>query len=375
MEKFLKNLYKKFLDFNKHDFFVNTTKFSTSLSELNLSKKILDKFFDNYYKPSFFTFLKNVKALLYSENAFEFILKTSSEDWKLWPYLKFLKDEKVISVGKDGKVSLFKKEILKIIPKPQTAEEIKDKIERKLKIKIKKGEPIINLFKEFQDFVVKAKWDQMPISQESAVFVVQKILENIPLNKKFLFVGDDDFISVVLGLVEPNIESLVIDADEQLLGCLNILAKEFNLKIETKKVDIRKTKNLGEKFVGFLANPIYTAAGVKEFIKFGKNQLGKDGGTVFLEVGDESIGNQFLFLQDFFSKNNLVIKELITEKIYYPWISLYKEDQEIMRRFSGIIDEKIINKSPKLGASLYIFDFLPLRPQKIKFKKPIYAYL
>ncbi len=231
------------------------------------------------------------------------------------------------------------------------------------------------MFKEFQDFVVKAKWDQMPISQESAVFVVQKILENIPLNKKFLFVGDDDFISVVLGLVEPNIESLVIDADEQLLGCLNILAKEFNLKIETKKVDIRKTKNLGEKFVGFLANPIYTAAGVKEFIKFGKTQLGKDGGTVFLEVGDESIGNQFLFLQDFFSKNNLVIKELITEKIYYPWISLYKEDQEIMRRFSGIIDEKIINKSPKLGASLYIFDFLPSRPQKIKFKKPIYAYL
>ena len=375
MEKFLRGLYEKFLEFDRNDFFINTTKFSTSLSGLKLSKNILNKFWENYYRPTFFGFLKNVKTIIYSKVAFDFILKTSSEDWKLWPYFKFLKDEKVINVEKNGQIYLLKKGILNLIPKPQTEKEIKDKIERKLKAKIKEKEPVTNLFKKFQDFEVKAKWDQMPISQGSAIYVVKKILEEIPLGKKFLFVGDDDFISVILGLVEPNVESLVIDADEKLLDCLAALARKFNLNIKTKKVDIRKTKSLGEKFVGFLVNPIYTAAGVKEFINFGKNQLGRDGGVIFLEVGDESIGNQFLYLQEFFSKNNLIIKELITEKIYYPWISLYEEDKEIMRRFSETIDKKVIKNSPKLAASLYVFDYLPSKPRKIKFKKPIYAYL
>jgi len=215
----------------------------------------------------------------------------------------------------------------------------------------------------------------MPISQSSAIFVVEKILENIPLNKKFLFVGDDDFVSVILGLADPKIESVVIDADSELLECIDILAKKFNLKIKTRKIDIRKTKILGEKFIGFLANPIYTESGVKEFMKYGINQLGEDGGFVFLEVGDEAIGNRFVFLQDFFNRNNLLIKELIVGKVFYPYIELYEEDKEILRRLSQMMDKKIIEGSPKLAASLYVFTYLPFRPQKVKFKKPIYAYL
>jgi predicted methyltransferase len=346
------------------------------LEELELTDKIIGQFFNNYVKPSFFSFLVSMKIIIYSqETVYEFIMKTSSEDWKLWPYLKFLETEKIIKVKRNGKVSLLKKDILSLIPKPQSEQEIKTKIEKKLRLKVKGKEPVIGLFKKFQDFQVKAKWDQMPISQDSAIFVARKILENIPLNKKFLFVGDDDFVSVVLGIADPGIESLVIDADEQLLGCIDILAKKFNLKIKTRKVDIRKTKTLGERFVGFLANPIYTEPGVREFVGYGVNQLGKDGGLVFLEVGDEDIGNRFLFLQDFFNKSNLKIEELISGKIFYPYIELYKEDKEILRRLSRMMNKKIIESSPKLAASLYVFTYLPSRPQKVKFKKPIYAYI
>ncbi|MDD5145578.1 MAG: bis-aminopropyl spermidine synthase family protein [Candidatus Pacebacteria bacterium] len=375
MKNFLRNLYKEFLVSDKSDFLLNATKFSTSLSGLHLSPKIIEDFFNNYKKIPFFIFLKRVKSLIYSKDVFGFISKTSSEDWELWPYLKFLKDKKIIDVKRNGQILLLKKELLNTIPRPQSEKEIEQKIEKKLKIKVSGKEPVINLFKKFQDFEVKAKWDQMPISQESAIFVAKKILENLPQNERFLFVGDDDFISVILGLADPNIESLVIDADDNLLDCINFLAKKFNLKIKTKKVDLRKQKYLGEKFVGFLVNPVYTEAGVKDFVKFGKNQLGEDGGVAFLEVGDESIGNRFLFLQEFFSKNNLIIKELILEKVYYPYIALYEEDKELMRRFSQMIDARIIKKSPRLAASLYVFDYLPSRPKKIKFKKPIYAYL
>ena len=375
MERFLKNLYKKFLKFDKLRFFNDARKYSTSLAGMKLSDKILGEFYNNYKKASFLDFLAILKTIIYSKNSLSFIKENFSEDWNLWPYLKFLKDEKIIKVSRNGEVSLLKKEIEKVIPKPQTSKEIKRKVEDKLNIKAKDKEFVINLFKDFQEFTVKGKWDQMPISAESAFFVVEKILKYLPKNGKFLFVGDDDFISVILGLADPKIESLVVDADEKLLSCIDSLSSRFNLKIRTRRVDLRKQKSLGEKFVGFLVNPIYTEAGVKEFMKFGKNQLCEDGGVGFLEVGDESIGNRFLFLQDFFTKNNLIIKEMVPNAVYYPYIMLYKEDKEILRRFTSIIDEKVVKRYPKLGAALYIFQYLPFKPKKVKFKKPIYAYL
>jgi len=375
MEKYLKNLYEKFLKAEKEYFFTDTRKHSTSLKDLKLLDKVLNDFYKNYYKIPFLSFLKNVKQIIYSKNAFDFIVKEPSEDWDLYRYLKLLTDEKIIKVSRNGEVFLLKKEIQKIIPQPQTSEQIKEKIAQKLKVKVQNKKPVIDLFKKFDGFKVKTKWDQMPISVESAFFVAEKILAKLPLNKKFLLVGDDDFISVILTLVEPTMECLVIDADEELLKCIDILASEFNLKIQTKKIDLSKQKTLGEKFVGFLTNPVYTEQGIKEFVKFGINQLGKDGGMVFLEVGDEAIGNRFLFLQEFFAKSNLILTELILNKIYYPHIMLYKEDKEIFKRLLTLVDRKVIEKSPKLGASLYIFNYLPSRPKRVKFKKPLYVYL
>lgn len=374
MEKFLRKLYKKFLDFDRN-YYLQDAKTWFGVRELKLNKKILQKFYDNYQRFSFLEFLREIKDIIYSKNVFDFILKNSLDDWGLWYYLKFLEKEKIIKVRRNGKVIVLRKEILKIIPKPQSEQEIKRKLERKLRIKIKGTEPVINLFKKIQDFKVKSKWDQMPISQSSAIFVVKKILENLPKKGRFLLIGDDDFISVILTLVDPKIECVVCDIDEQLLECINTLSSRFNLKIETRKIDLGKKKNLGEKFIGFLANPIYTEAGVKEFVKFGKNHLGKEGGIGFLEVGGDDIGSRFLFLQEFFAKNNLIVKEVIPNKIYYPHIMLHKEDKEILKRLSLMIDEKVIRESPRLGASLYIFQYLPFKLKRVKFKRPIYSYL
>jgi predicted methyltransferase len=374
MKKFFKNLYKEFLTFDKKNF-MHDVKIWVGVEKLKLNKKILKEFYENYEKIPFLSFLSDLKTIIYSKNIFDFITERAQEDWRLWSYLNFFEKKKIIKVKKDGKVSLLKKEIQEFIPKPQTEKEIKRKIESKLKIKTRGKEPVINIFKKFQSFQVKAKWDQMPISQSSAIFLVKRITERLPLKSKFLFVGDDDFISVILSIADPEIESLVIDADEDLLSFIDNLSSRFNLKIKTKKFDIRKQKFLGEKFIGFLTNPIYTEQGVKEFVRFGKNQLSKDGGIVFLEMGEGAIGNRRLFLQAFFAKNNLIIEEMIKNKIYYPHIVLHREDKEIFKRFSLIVDKKIIKKFPKLGADLYTFKYLPSRPKKVKFKKPIYSYL
>lgn len=376
IEENLKRIYKEFLKFKKFYFFLDTLKYSSDLKNLKLSKEILNKFFNNYYKVSFLEFLGDVKRIIYSKNVFDFISQKGVDDWELWAYLKFLGKNRIIKIKETGKVILLKKEFKKVIFPPRSEREIKSKIEKKLETKIKEKDPVINLFGGFQELKVKSKWDQLPLSQESALFLAREILERLPLNKKFLLIGDDDFISVILTLVEPSLECLVIDVDDQLLECLNFLAKKFKLKIETKKIDIRERKKLKEKIIGFSTNPIYTDSGVKEFVRFGKEQLTKDGGIGFLVVGDEGIKNRFLFLQDFFQKNNLIIEEIVKNHIYYPYFPLYQEDKEILKRFLSLgIKKKVIRHSPRLGADLYIFRYLPFKPRKVKFKKPIYAYL
>ncbi|GAI54261.1 unnamed protein product, partial [marine sediment metagenome] len=98
MEKYLKNLYEKFLKAEKEYFFIDTKKHSTSLKDLKLSGKVLNDFYKNYYKIPFLSFLKNVKQIIYSKNAFDFIAKEASEDWDLYRYLKLLTSEKIIKV-------------------------------------------------------------------------------------------------------------------------------------------------------------------------------------------------------------------------------------------------------------------------------------
>lgn len=375
MDRFLKNLYQRFLAFEKESIINDSRKHSTSLQKLEIPLPIIEAYYENYYKTTYLDFLNSVKRIIYAESVYEFILKKIQDDWKLNRLLSFLKKENIIKITRAGRPVVVNKDISTVIPEPQTEDQIIKKIEAALGVEVKADEPVLNLLKGHQHFSVKAGWDQMPISQGSAVFVVKKILEEIPLNKKFLFVGDDDFISLFLSLADPTIESLVVDADEQLLECIDALAQKFDLPIETRKMDLMKARRIGETFVGFLTNPMYTAEGIKKFISFGLRQLGNDGGMVFLEMGDEAIRNRLLDLQRFFAARNLITTEIITGKIAYPHIMLYEEDREIFDRLALLMDKKVIRTSPKLGAAFYIFRYLPFKPQPINYKTPAYAYL
>ena len=375
MEFFLKNLYQRFLAFEKDAIVHDSRQHSTSLKELEIPLPIIEAYYESYYKTTYLDFLNSVKRIIYAEKVYDFILKKVQDDWKLNRFLSFLKEEGIIKITRTGRPVVVNRQILKSIPAPQTEEQIIKKIETALKVNITAGEPVLNLLKAHQHFSVKAGWDQMPISQDSAMFVVKKILEEIPLNRKFLFVGDDDFISILLSLADPTIESLVVDADEQLLECIDSLAKKFDLSIETRKMDLMKARRIGETFIGFLTNPMYTSEGIKKFISFGLRQLGEDGGIVFLEMGDEAIRNRLLDLQRFFAARNLITTDIITGKISYPHIMLYEEDREIFNRLAAIMDKKVIRTSPKLGAAFYIFRYLPFKPEPVKYKIPAYAYL
>ena len=371
MEKFLRKLYQKFVLYQKHAL-LEDIKFWFGVKKLKIKKEVLLDFYKNFWKPTFFGFLSFLKNIIYFENPFSLIKKFATDNWEVWYYLDFLRKEKIIETEKKGKVLLLKKELKDFFPPIFKEKEIKKILEKKLKKRIEKEKPVSSLFK----FKIKKDYDQLPISQESAIFVAKKIYDYLPLSKKFLFVGDDDFISIIMGLSWPKFEAVVVDVDEDLLKKINQFSKKFNLKIETKKIEIESSKKkLKDKFCGVLLNPVYTERGVKTFMKFGLSHLSQDGGFVFLELGDEVIGNRFLFLQDFFTKNRLIIHEIITDKVYYPYLEVHQEDKILGKRLREIFDEKFLEKNPRLGAALFCFEYIPFLPKKRKTKFPMYTYL
>lgn len=188
-----------------------------------------------------------------------------------------------------------------------------------------KGDLISTLFKNHYSFSLCKDLDQDPITQESAIFITKKILDNIPIQSMFHFIGDDDFISILISLVEPKIHPFVVDADKNLLNGINSISKLYKLKITTLHTDIKNKIQPNKPVMGFHCNPPYTENGITMFLKFGLKQLTNNGGIVSLAFGDSSIGNRYLYLQDFFTKNNLIVREISNDHITYPKIDHYPE--------------------------------------------------
>ncbi len=371
MEDELKKLYLQFLKFQEK-FFLKDKKKWFGVKMVKPKEKEVREVFFNYQRDSFLKFCKKIKDIIFAKNPLkEALAKWSMDNWYPWYYFKFLKEKDVIDLKRDGRVILRARKMLKILPRPLKEKEIKKKIEEKLKIKLNLQNPSNYLFKT----KIKAHYDQFPISVSSAIFLVSKILEYLPLYQKFLFVGDDDLISFYCCLADKNFKAKVIDIDEALLKKIDEISKKYNLKIELEKVDISKKKKLNENFVGFLTSPVYTYEGVKIFVNFAVNHLSKDGGYGFLNLSDEAIGNRYLFLEEFFNKKNLIIEEVIKGKIYYPWQIVQPDDEIILNKYKEFFSKKVVESSPIISSSLWIFNYVPFKVPKPKKQTFFYAYL
>jgi predicted methyltransferase len=372
MEKYgkLRKIYKRFVHFEKEKFTEDVEKW-LGVKELFLSTNFYKKIYENYYKPTFVEFINRLRYSIF-EGPSAFLKKTQEDIWHLLWLLQFLESENIIRVERN-KIKILDKNIFKGIITPIPKEQILKILQKKLKIPLFKYSsfPVFSIFSKFgKGFKWKEYYDQQPISTSSAILILKKILEYLPLEEKMLFVGDDDFISILLGLINSQIKITVVDIDDEVLDVIEKVSKKFELSIDLKKIDVEKGK-IREKFISFLTNPPYTEDGVKTFVKFGTSCLGKDGGICFLEVGNESIEKRFLFLQEFFAKSGLWLNELLPGFISYPYVK-HEEFDLIIKEFDKM---QLDVKNNILSASLYIFSYVPWRVKKLKFRRKIYSYI
>lgn len=371
MEIKLRDLYIRSQKFFQENF-LSDRKIWFGVKDIKVNEKEVAKIFSDYEKDTFLDFCKRIKDVIYAKNPLVDVQKKwSTDSWTSFYYFDFLRKEKIVDFNRNnGKIRVLKRELFDLLPKPRTEKEVQTLIERKLKKKIAENLPVNLPF----GTKIKSRYDQFPVSFSSAVFIVSKILEYLPLYEKFLFIGDDDLISVYLSLADDKIKSLVVDIDDDLLNNIKKIAQKFNLKIETKKIDVSKVKKLPEKFVGFHTNPVYTFEGAKIFLDFGVKNLGLDGGFGFFVFSDEGIGNRYLLLQEFITEKKLKVEELIRGKIYYPWQIIHSEDKIMEERYKEIFSEDLIFNSPIISSSLWVFNYIPFKVPKPK-KQPFYAYL
>ncbi|MCD6403135.1 MAG: bis-aminopropyl spermidine synthase family protein [Candidatus Aenigmarchaeota archaeon] len=333
-----------------------------------------------YVTPTLVEFYTRVRDVAFSRNVFEVVENGRLDNWYMWHVISFLVESGYAKIDKKGKLTLTSELLSSVLVERKNVDDVKKIIQKTLKVRIKNflRKPSIQALKKIRprNFEFKPHYDQWPISLESVITLILKILEHYPFKSNFLFIGDDDFASVFLSIVEPRFSSIVVDIDDELLSTIDEFSSSLELQIQTKKMDVLKVKRLKKLIFGFCTNPPYTLEGVKSFVGAGLKFFGKDGGRVFLELGDEIMGTRYLFMQKFFVEKRLLIREVARGVVHYPFMLIHENDQRIFEKLKQVMDEKTIKAHYQINGDLWVLDYIPwnVRLMKVKGMK-IYSYL
>ncbi|WDV45313.1 bis-aminopropyl spermidine synthase family protein [Clostridiaceae bacterium M8S5] len=128
------------------------------------------------------------------------------------------------------------------------------------------------------------------------------------INKKILCIGDDDLVSVSLGLLinklydnsqDNKTEIHVVDIDSRYLEYIDKIARDFNLPIICHNRDLRQKLHdeLIEEFDCFYTDPPYTMNGMRLFLSRGVDALKRRKGLpIFLSFAHRSYDASYKIL-------------------------------------------------------------------------------
>jgi len=156
---------------------------------------------------------------------------------------------------------------------------------------------------------------------------------NSLIGKNVLCVGDDDLVSVALGLLLRHIfptkshfktEICVFEMDERYIKYISELSIRYLLPIEVKRIDLKTPLPLPflNRFDCFFTDPPYTIQGASLFLSRGISALKRECGlNIFFSFGNKAI-NETYALQKCFQLHGLIIKELFHSFNEYEGASL-----------------------------------------------------
>lgn len=87
-------------------------------------------------------------------------------------------------------------------------------------------------------------------------------------NKRLLFLGDDDFTSIVVAMIDQPSEVVVLDIDDRILEKIKSISDKHSLNIKIIKHDLKNVlpKDFLNRFDVVFTDPPYTAGGIRLFV-------------------------------------------------------------------------------------------------------------
>jgi len=362
---YFKKLYE---DYKKYAWESFERNYINWIGNKKLPRSELKDIFLSFRLYTFFNFLDKIRTLYFTNNVFELLKKHNEDIWFGYEFISFLLSKGIVKVK--NKRVVFEKNFNSFFIKPVSEKEVLKKLRSSIHSKLDLNKPLLYNLNPNTKFNWKAKYDQIPITTKSAIKIISKISNYFPAKLKFIFVGDDDFLSIPLKMI-LDIPTFSLDKDKNLLSEVEKLSKKFNLDIPTIEADVRKQKDL-KGFYGCYINPPYNLPGSKKFLDFSSRLLSNEGGMVFMVIGDDALGKRYIHLQKIISDLGFIIKELQPSIVSYQFYSHYKEDSIILKRM-GKLKVDLKNKET-MFAALYVLEFVG-KVKKRVIEKDIYSYV
>ena len=184
------------------------------------------------------------------------------------------------------------------------------------------------------------------------------------IGKKVLCVGDDDLVSVALGLLLKYIgcsgdktEICVFDVDERFVQYIEILAETWQLPIKCIKQDLKEPLPIqyANYFDVFFTDPPYTTGGVSLFLSRGITALKRTSGLdIYFSFGNKPISDT-LIMQKMFNDMGLIISDMCRDFNAYEGASLYGGVSQML--VLQTTDDTAPLIEDKYDDDLYTYDF------------------
>jgi predicted methyltransferase len=190
-----------------------------------------------------------------------------------------------------------------------------------------------NIYKQYKEIcknrpVNLPEFDQGSILEKDVIKRVEFIYERGDLlDSDILVIGDDDLISIALGLTKLPKKIYVLEIDKRLIDYIETHAHKLNLPIKTLQYDARNLlpKELINRFDIFITDPPETLKSLKTFLSRGIQSLKTQGAGYFGLTTIESSLDKWFGLEKFIIETGFVITDIKRKFSVYPFS---KEDEE-----------------------------------------------
>lgn len=211
--------------------------------------------------------------------------------------------------------------------------------------------PLLQKLKDCMDGRPKPlPWlDQTHGTPETALLRALYMLERGDLEgRRIIFLGDDDFTSIAVALLDVAVEVTVIDVDQRLLQAIQSVSRKENLAITCINFDLRKSlpKRTRHKYDVVFTDPPYTTPGLTLFTSRAITALKpQKGGTIYLAYAHQP-PKRALIMNKILGAMGLAILEQI------PRFNIY-EGAEMFANTTFMVRLQTTEKSRPLITSIY----------------------